>query len=123
MPDDLYQEQILDYAQHPRYYGQLARASHHSQQSNLSCGDDLRLDLQIDESGLITQVAWQGQGCIISQASASVVAEHLVGQPLAAAQQWGLPEIESWLAISLSPARQKCALLVIRCLRTAAIHA
>jgi nitrogen fixation protein NifU and related proteins len=124
MPDDLYREQIIAYAQHPQYRGELATPpTHAAAEQNLSCGDDLAVDLQVNDAGVITAVAWRGQGCIISQAAASVVTENLIGQPLATAQQWGLPQIEEWLGAPLSPARQKCALLVIRCLRRVARHA
>lgn len=78
--DGLYQEVILDHSKRPIGKGKLAAASgeltasHH--EFNPSCGDELDLSIAVDsESGVVTQLAWEGQGCSISMASASILAQ------------------------------------------------
>ncbi len=73
--DDLYQEVILDHNRRPRNFGKLPDANNYSHGVNPLCGDDYHLYLYVDEGGIIQKVAFEGSGCAISKASASMMAE------------------------------------------------
>jgi len=85
--EQLYQQVILDHAKHPHGRG-LAVApggvhSAESHQVNPTCGDEVTLQVDVDDSGVVRDVRWEGQGCSISQASVSVLHDLVVDQPLA----------------------------------------
>ena len=116
--DDLYHETILDHAQEPRHFGRLPEPSHTCQAKNVSCGDSLVVDIQIDGQGVIQEIAWEGDGCAISMAAASILSERAKGKPLAELQGVSLPQLLMALGLdSLSPARIKCATLFVNALQ------
>ena len=82
---DLYQEVILDHNRRPRNFGVLADATHHAEGYNPLCGDRLSLFLKLD-GDVITDVAFEGSGCAISKASASLMTDSLKGRDVAAAR-------------------------------------
>ncbi|MEA2024858.1 MAG: SUF system NifU family Fe-S cluster assembly protein [Actinomycetota bacterium] len=84
--DELYRQVILDHYRNPRRRGSLSGPHIHAEGMNPSCGDEFSLDLQI-EDGLITDAAIQGQGCSISQASGSMMADVIVGKTIDEARQ------------------------------------
>ena len=77
--EELYREVILDHYRNPRHKGRLPDAHFHAEGQNPSCGDEFSLDLAI-EAGVIVEVATQGQGCSISQASGSMMADIIKGK-------------------------------------------
>ncbi len=79
--EELYREVILDHYRNPRHKGTLPHAHFHAEGQNPSCGDEFSLDLVI-EDGVVAQVATQGQGCSISQASGSMMADIIKGKSL-----------------------------------------
>ena len=114
----IYQEQILDHYHHPRCHGLLPDSPHHTETKNLSCGDDLRMDFETVD-GIIKTIGWEGSGCAISQASASLLSEHFVGKTVTEAQNFTTQNLLELLGIELTPARLKCALLSLETLHTA----
>ena len=80
--DDLYREVILDHYRNPRHRGRLADATGHAEGQNPLCGDEVTLDLVVDD-GRVAAVAVTGQGCSISQASASMMADAISGKTIA----------------------------------------
>ncbi len=76
---DLYRELILDHARKPRHFGKLDGATHTAQGINPLCGDKLRLYLRLDDSGKICDAQFEGSGCAISVASASLLTENIIG--------------------------------------------
>jgi len=76
---DLYRELILDHARNPRHFGKLADMTHHAEGINPLCGDKLHVYLRIDDDGRIADVAFEGSGCAISVASASLLTETVAG--------------------------------------------
>ena len=80
--ENLYKELILDHYKRPRNRGRLADATHRQEGLNPSCGDELELFLRV-EGGVVVDVAFEGEGCAISQASASMMTEAIKGRPLA----------------------------------------
>jgi nitrogen fixation NifU-like protein len=83
---DLYQEVILDHNKRPRNFREIAAASHHAEGYNPLCGDRLSLFVQVD-GDVITDVAFQGSGCAISKASASLMTDALKGRTVAEARE------------------------------------
>ncbi|HET7220029.1 MAG TPA: SUF system NifU family Fe-S cluster assembly protein [Vicinamibacterales bacterium] len=76
---DLYQEVILDHNRRPRNFCALADATHQAEGYNPLCGDRLNLFLKLDD-GIITDIGFQGSGCAISKASASLMTDSLKGR-------------------------------------------
>ena len=84
--NDLYQEVILDHNRRPRNFRRIEGASHHADGHNPLCGDRLTLDVQVD-GGRISDVAFQGSGCAISKASASLMTDAVKGQSVDEARE------------------------------------
>jgi nitrogen fixation NifU-like protein len=115
---DLYMENIIDHGQHPRNFGEpLNPADIDYEDENPFCGDHLHLTAQLDEEGRIKAVSWQGQGCTISQASASMLGEAIIGKTLDELRDFNRQTILDMLGIPLSPTRLKCALLSLKVLK------
>lgn len=76
---DLYRELILDHARKPRHFGRLEQATHTAQGINPLCGDKLSLYFIVDASGRIEDVSFEGSGCAISVASASLLTDTVIG--------------------------------------------
>src|SRR5690606_37822206 len=117
---DMYQENILDHAHHPRYWGLLELYQFRAADENPLCGDHLEVTLQVDENNIIQAIGWDGQGCAISQASASMLGEELIGKPLDDVKQLEKELILELLGIPISMSRIKCALLCLKVIKTAA---
>jgi nitrogen fixation NifU-like protein len=81
---ELYQEVILDHSKRPRNFGRLDTATHHGDGHNPLCGDEIHLDLEVAD-GRVKDVRFEGQGCAISTASASLMTEALKGHTVAEA--------------------------------------
>ena len=79
---DLYRELILDHSRSPRHFGKLSTATHTAEGINPLCGDKLRLYLQLDAEQRIVDVSFEGSGCAISVASASLLCETVEGLPV-----------------------------------------
>ena len=86
---------------------------------NPLCGDVVNLDLALDGGDRIAEVRFEGKGCVISQAAASILAEHVEGKPLGEARAVTADHMLGWLGIPLTPARRKCGLLALRALHRA----
>ncbi len=84
---ELYQEVILDHSRHPRHFGELADANRAGEGYNPLCGDRVKVYLAIDEAGRIADVSFQGKGCAISQASASLMTDLIKGRTVAEAER------------------------------------
>ena len=78
--DELYQEVILDHSRKPRHYGCPLEHTHCAEGKNPLCGDEYQIYLTIDENGMVTDGSFEGAGCAISKASASMMIEGLIGK-------------------------------------------
>jgi len=116
---DLYQEHILDHYKHPRNKGPLPGASLNAKDSNPLCGDEVVLHLKVDGSQRISEVRFEGQGCAISQASASMLTTIVKGVTIPEAEALERDAILKELGIPLSAVRLKCALLSLQVLKLA----
>lgn len=120
MFDDMYRENILDHSRNMRNRGLLEPADVDFEAYNPLCGDRLRLTLRVDENHRITAVGWDGDGCAISQASASMLGERILGLTLEEARLIAKEDIFDMLGIPLSMNRVKCALLSLKALKVGA---
>ena len=116
---DLYQEQILDHYKHPRNKGPLPGAALNARDSNPLCGDEVVLHMNVDSSKGVSEIRFEGQGCAISQASASILTTMLKGLSMAEVQALNRDALLKKLGIPLSVVRLKCALLPLHVLRLA----
>ena len=114
--EDMFRELILDHARNLRNWGLLSPNDFDHEESNPLCGDRLRLTLQLDSDGAISAVGWDGEGCAISQASASMFGEQLRGLTLEEARQISKQELLENIGLTLSINRVKCALLPLKVL-------
>ena len=117
--DSIYREVILDHYQNPRNRGTLDPHDYTYEDSNPLCGDEVRIDVRVKD-GAVDEIAFSGQGCAISQASASILTELVEGKPLDEVKALGKDELLEEIGIELSPARLKCALLSLKVMRGAA---
>ncbi len=116
--EELYREHILDHYKNPRNKVKLSRFSHFCKQNNPLCGDEVEIFLRFEKER-VEEISFVGQGCAISQASASLLTEHVKKKSLAEVSSLREQDILSLLGISLSPLRQKCALLSLQTLQKA----
>jgi nitrogen fixation protein NifU and related proteins len=116
---EMYQEQILDHYKHPRNKGSLPGATKNARDTNPLCGDEVVLHLKVDGSERIADVRFEGQGCAISQASASMLTTIVKGMSLGDAASLDRDAILTKLGIPLSAVRLKCALLSLHVLKSA----
>lgn len=114
--EDMYREFILDHARNQRNWGLLQPNDFDHEESNPLCGDILRLTLRLDAAGRISEVGWEGEGCAISQASASMFGEELIGMTLAEARRIDKQALLDNIGLRLSINRVKCALLPLKTL-------
>lgn len=114
--DAMYRENILEHGMNPRNKGILDPATVDLEMRNPLCGDRLRLTLQVDESQTIKAVGWDGEGCAISQAAASMLGEQILGMTIDQVKQITKEDIFEMLGIPLSANRVKCALLGLKAL-------
>jgi len=115
--DDFYRENILDHYRNPRNKGHLDNPTHMHEEHNPLCGDVIRIDLHVNDEDVIEDVRFQGEGCAISQASASMLTEMIQGKTLEEAKQVSKEDILEALGIDIGPVRLKCALLSLKVLK------
>lgn len=115
--DDLYREVILDRYKNPQKRGTLDPHDYSYEDDNPLCGDRIRIDLRVDSQGKVTEAAFSGTGCAISQASADLLTESIVGKSLDEIKKLGKDDILGMLGIELGPVRLKCALLSLKVLK------
>lgn len=115
---DLYADNILDHYKHPRGTGSLPNPTVTHREENLSCGDDLSIDLLM-KNGRIKDVAWRGEGCAISQAAMSILFEELIGKTAKDIVEMKPADIHALLGVPVGPRRFKCALLCLHALKNA----
>ena len=115
--DDLYREVIIERYKSPQYRGELDPHDISYEDENPLCGDHIRIDLRVDEQGIVSEAAFSGHGCAISQASADLLLESIVGKPLEEVKQLTKQDVLDLLGIELGPVRLKCALLSLKVLK------
>ena len=115
--DDLYRELIVDRYKNPLFRGALDPNDITFEDDNPLCGDHIRIDLRLDENDIVTEVAFDGRGCAISQASADLLVESVIGKPIDEVKDLDKEYVLDLLGIELGPVRLKCALLSLKVLK------
>jgi len=115
--DDLYRELIIDRYKNPLYRGHLDPHDIAFEDDNPLCGDHIRVELRVDENEVVRDVAFDGHGCAISQASADLLMESILNKPLEEVRQLTKDDVLEMLGIELGPVRLKCALLSLKVLK------
>jgi nitrogen fixation NifU-like protein len=135
---ELYQDVILDHSKHPRHFGKLEGATNTAQGYNPLCGDRVTIQLLVDKDDRIADVKFEGKGCAISQASASLMTDMIAGRTVAEAEKLmggflnlvkgetveGLDEddretLDVMAGVSAFPMRVKCATLAWHTMKSA----
>lgn len=119
MDEELYKENILDHYKNPRNYGEIENPDISYFDTNPLCGDELQLQIKVKD-GKAEDVKFKGKGCSISQASASMLTEMILGQDMEEIKKIGKKEILDAVGLQLGPSRIKCALLSLKVLKAGA---
>jgi nitrogen fixation NifU-like protein len=115
--DDLYRDLIIDHYKNPQYRGHLDPNDIHFEDDNPLCGDHIEITLRVDGDGKVTDGRFDGKGCAISQASADLLIESILGKPVEEVKKLTKQDILDLLGIELGPVRLKCALLSLKVLK------
>jgi nitrogen fixation protein NifU and related proteins len=117
--DELYQERILDHYEEPFHRGHCPAATHAHEDENPLCGDLVRVELAIGLDGTVRDAYFNGDGCCISQASASMLIEQINGKQVDDIRGFTAQDMLNLFGAKLTPNRQKCCLLCWRALQSA----
>jgi nitrogen fixation NifU-like protein len=117
--DDMYREVILEHYKHPHNAGTLEAADITHEDSNPLCGDRIRIDLAVAD-GAVADIRFQGRGCAISQAAASMLTDEIKGKTLDEVRAFSKDDMLELIGIPLdkNPVRIKCALLALKTLKS-----
>jgi nitrogen fixation protein NifU and related proteins len=111
--DALYREYILDHYKNPRNFGELELPDVEFRDRNPLCGDELGVQIRLD-GDRVSELRFNGHGCAISQATASIISEELIGKTVAEIAQLDRHFVVDEIGIELSPTRLKCGLLGLK---------
>jgi len=118
--DDLYRELIIDRYRNPQFKGTLDPHDISFEDDNPLCGDHIRIDLRLDGDDRVVEAAFDGKGCAISQASADLLVESVIGKTLDEVKVLTRDDLLELLGMELGPVRIKCALLSLKVLKAGA---
>lgn len=121
---DIYREVILDHYKHPRNFGHLDDPDVVVEEGNVTCGDRIVMEIKCtmhNKKQIIKDIRFSGEGCAISQASASMLTEVVVNTPIQKIMKMGAADITDLLGITLTPSRVKCAMLPLEVLHKAIV--
>jgi nitrogen fixation protein NifU and related proteins len=117
--EELYQEHILEHYEDPYHRGKPTRCTHFHEDDNPLCGDHVEMSLEIDDRGSLREVFFDGDGCCISQAAASMLVERFDQHTVEEVKQFTAEDMLKLFGVRLTPNRQKCCLLPWRVLQAA----
>ena len=117
--DTLYREEILEHYKYPHNRGALENPDITFEDSNPVCGDVIRIDMKVRDN-IIQEIRFDGKGCAISLAAASMLTEMVEGKDLDTVKKLQKQDILNALGIELGPVRLKCALLCLKVLKAGA---
>jgi len=117
--EETYQDHVLDHYEDPYHRGHCERKTHEHEDDNPLCGDVMHVEMRIDPDGRIEEAWFDGEGCCISQASASMLMEQIEGKSIEELKVFSAQDMLQLFRARLTPNRQKCCLLSWRVLQTA----
>jgi len=115
--EDFYRELIIERFKTPHFRGKLDPNDITYEDDNPTCGDHIRIDVRLDENQIVTEAVFSGEGCAISQASADLMLESIIGKSIEDVKDLAKEDILEMLGIELGPTRLKCALLPLKVLK------
>ena len=115
--EDFYRELIIERYKDPHFRGVLDPHDISYEDDNPSCGDHIQIDVRLDEKSIVTEALFSGEGCAISQASADLLLESIIGKSVDDIKELSKEDILENLGIELGPVRLKCALLPLKVLK------
>jgi nitrogen fixation NifU-like protein len=115
--EDFYRELIIERYKTPHFRGELDPNDISYEDDNPTCGDHIRIDVRLDEGGVVSEAVFSGEGCAISQASADLLIESIIGKNIEEIRNFDKEDVLENLGIELGPVRLKCALLPLKVLK------
>lgn len=116
--EEIYQEHVLDHYEDPYHRGHCEDVTHTHEDDNPLCGDVVQVELKIQD-GQVCEAWFDGDGCCISQASASMLMEAIEGKTVEQIKEFNAQQMLELFQAQLTPNRQKCCLLPWRVVQTA----
>ncbi len=113
---NLYQQQLMDHYRNPRNVNKVNNPTFATAQHNPSCGDSISMEGVI-EDGTLTQISFKGSGCVISQATASMLTQLCLGKTVSDIMALTKDDVQKLIGIDLGPMRLRCALLSLEVLQ------
>lgn len=117
--EEIYQDHVMDHYEDPYHSGHCIDATHMHEDDNPLCGDVIHVELKIDADGKVKEAWFSGDGCCISQASASMLMEKIEGRTVEEVKAFTAAEMLDLFGARLTPNRQKCCLLSWRVVQQA----
>jgi nitrogen fixation NifU-like protein len=120
--EDLYSETLIDHYTHPHHTGVLKKPDVRVVRHNPLCGDTIRLDISFTARKAVKDVAFTGEGCVLSRAGMSLLADTLAGKDVTALQHLTSETMDALMGVRVSPGRRSCADLGIMAVKEALKH-
>ena len=117
MEDELYRQNILDHNRNPRNYGKLSVCDIRESGKNANCGDDVTLYIKFGNNDIVSEISFDGYGCAISKAGASMLTEYAKGKSIDELRSTTEDDIYKMFGVQINPGRKNCALLAYKTLQ------